>query len=133
MSLYCSDNSEHGQIGYYIYCDVIYQRSCSLGAACHHSQHDVAGLRDTAVGHETLHVVLKDSEDICQCYCGYYHAEHQFPAVGHLCEHFSQDAHQREGCGSFRDDGQIACHGCRRALVCVRRPHVEWDKTQLEA
>ena len=59
--------------------------------------------------------------------------EHVLPVLDHGTEDLHQHGAEREGCGSLRDNRQIAGNGGGSALVRVGCPEVEGHERNLEA
>ena len=97
-----ADDAEYCQVCNHIDCQVINQRGDTLSAVGQCAKHQITGLRDTTVSHESFHVFLQYGKEVSYGDCDYDdNAQHQAPVFYHLCENLHHDGCQRKGCSTF--------------------------------
>ena len=129
-----ADDAEHRKVGRYVDNHVIDQRGHALAAARQRAKHNVARLRDAAVGHEALQVGLQYGKHVAHRDGKHGDdTQQQAPVVHHAAEHLEQHGGHGKGGRPLRNDRQVARHRGGGALVYVGGPHVEGHEAHLEA
>ena len=103
------------------------------GVAGDQAEQHVSGVGDGAIGQQALDVGLGDGGEVPDRHGGEGdHDEQRLPSGpegGHRAEEDSQQECERRG---LRGDGKVRGNRSRRALISVRRPHVEGNGGNLE-
>ena len=102
--------------------------------ARHHADEHVAGVRDRRVGQHPFHVRLRERRDVADRHRDDGQRLEQQPPVGiHHRQPFDEDTQQHRERRGLRSDREKRGDRRRRALVHVRRPHVERHRRNLES
>ena len=127
------DDREDSHVGNDVDKHVVGQRGDAKLGVAHDGQHDVAGLRDGAEGHEALELGLPDGKEVGNGDAEHDDdVEHVIPILYHGLEHFHKDGAQCDGSSTLGDNTQITGNRGWSTLIGVGRPEMEGYERNLE-